>query len=209
MVDNEIKNEVLKLFREADSAIDDLPHPCTQGCSYCCYEQVRVSSIESPLIKDLLNEYPKIRDIIQGNVLEWFKYFNENTPDNKVLTTKDMVEFELKMLRERRPCPFLVDFNCTIYKVRPIVCRTYVVDRPVGECIENLTCTDSLESREIRIRSEEKLKNLVPDLFYMPLLYSVIDIYDLKLPVKSIAPLASFEVIGLPNNTLQRSQDSS
>lgn len=71
---------------------------CKAGCSKCCYTDISVFDIEADLVRD---------------------WFDQKTPEHKV---------EIKTLWANKvqdgACQFLYDEKCSIYEVRPIICRT-------------------------------------------------------------------------------------
>lgn len=74
---------------------------CKKGCANCCHGRVWITQLEADLIA-------KTQDLQVPRV-------DDNT-DEKTFPLRD----------SNRPCPFLsVDQACTIYNVRPLVCRTH------------------------------------------------------------------------------------
>lgn len=93
----------------------ELPHPvaCQEGCDSCCYNQVELTPPEALLIghhiagkfseaeKDLLLAHvARIIEIITG-----------------------MGKAESAARRREIPCPLLRNRTCSVYPVRPLVCR--------------------------------------------------------------------------------------
>lgn len=84
--------------------------PCREGCTHCCHTPALISRIEAALIAKET-----------GAVLQ--------TPPATALTSRTNYAYI------GTPCPFLRDNACSIYAVRPFVCRThYSVDA------DNLLC---------------------------------------------------------------------
>lgn len=71
---------------------------CIEGCSKCCYTDISIFEVESARIKDWLSQQ------------------------------NDEVQKELKLLwaskNEPGACSFLYNDRCSIYEVRPVICRT-------------------------------------------------------------------------------------
>jgi len=71
---------------------------CKSGCAKCCYTDISVFDVEANLIR------------------EWFNKLDEN------------FKKELKNIWSNKnnegACSFLYEEKCTIYEVRPIICRT-------------------------------------------------------------------------------------
>lgn len=80
---------------------------CTKGCSFCCHDKIFLTKTESlPIL-----EYIKEHNIKPDRILA-----------KKQQRAKDF--FQLKW--KDRKCPFLdKDQNCSIYPVRPIICRSH------------------------------------------------------------------------------------
>jgi len=66
-------------------------------------------------------------------MLRWFEYFNSVTPAD-VLRESDVLEFERRIAADRVACPFLINNECSIYPVRPLVCRTHAVNDTAELC---------------------------------------------------------------------------
>lgn len=82
---------------------------CKKGCAYCCHGRVWVQQVEADLIADTYGL--KIARILE-------------ITDEDTFPVRD----------SSRPCPFLsADLACTIYEVRPLVCRTHFNFEPTNE----------------------------------------------------------------------------
>ena len=77
---------------------------CKKGCSYCCHHPVSITPQEAALIGDYIGRKP--------SKPRHQEYRHES----------------------REPCPFLKDAACSIYKVRPIACRTFFTYDSVEYC---------------------------------------------------------------------------
>jgi Fe-S-cluster containining protein len=71
---------------------------CKEGCSKCCYTDISVFEVESTLIR------------------EWFEALNNDE--------KESLISKWNVKSPSGACTFLVDDSCSIYPVRPIICRT-------------------------------------------------------------------------------------
>jgi Fe-S-cluster containining protein len=105
----------------ADQLIDyfeaenHLPHPivCLAGCTSCCFNQVEVTPPEALLIGNYVaqNFSPEARDGLLTRV-------------NRALNFKaGKSKKKIARLRHKLPCPLLQDHKCSVYEVRPLVCR--------------------------------------------------------------------------------------
>lgn len=82
---------------------------CHKGCANCCHGRVWLHQVEADLIASTFGlTIPKI----------------QNLEDKDTFRIRDA----------SRPCPFLsADLACTIYEVRPLVCRTHFSFEPTNE----------------------------------------------------------------------------
>lgn len=77
---------------------------CREGCHTCC----------------LRHDVPVNIFEIMG--LSW--YISEVIDDSDI---RNVLREQLLNYNIEKPCPFLIDRRCAVYKVRPIACRTYCV----------------------------------------------------------------------------------
>lgn len=120
-------NKLNKVYEEADNAFRAIFNrhrsevKCKKGCYDCCYAVFDVSLIEGLFIRHLFElSHKKIKKQIRKNAQRTIKEYegayislqNEGTDPS--------------MLRIK--CPLLsADYECLLYKARPINCRTYGV----------------------------------------------------------------------------------
>lgn len=78
---------------------------CRKGCTYCCRLEVNAYPQESFRIARTLRERPNLELLIAA--------LADHAEKNREVTDK----------RQRDNCPFLVDQACSIYEIRPIMCR--------------------------------------------------------------------------------------
>ena len=135
---------------------------CKNGCSQCCYVSLSVFNIEAQLIKD------------------WFTALKPS--EKEVLKEKWLTPAQRKdnfFGEPKESCPFLVNESCTIYEVRPIICRTqglplkFVLEKEVavdacplnfedtelelGDCLDLDKLNLILSSLQIQDRSSERI----------------------------------------------------
>lgn len=77
---------------------------CKKGCGHCCHQAVAISSWEAERIAEAT-----------GKTISYFEPHPIDGTLQKVLMEKFTKE----------PCPFLVDSQCSIYDVRPLVCNMH------------------------------------------------------------------------------------
>jgi Fe-S-cluster containining protein len=92
-----------------------LPHPiaCREGCSFCCFNQVEATPLEALRIGHYVGENfsTEGKDALMARV----------TRSLRLKAGKS--QKQLARLRRRFPCPLLMGGRCSIYPVRPLVCR--------------------------------------------------------------------------------------
>lgn len=137
--------KIMKLYSKIDKTIkNDLKSLqikpfCRKGCSECCHQVFFISEVEFCVIIDYLLEHSKysIDNIIQSSK-EIMRYIKNNDPIlynnlNVNITGGNAKDFldALTFTKDNhisKGCVFLNNDNaCSIYKVRPLVCRTHGV----------------------------------------------------------------------------------
>ena len=120
-----LADRLISYFESANQ----LPHPiaCREGCSFCCFNQVEVTPLEALRLGHYVDQ-------------------NFSTEDQDALMARVTRSLRLKAgkskqeigrLRHQFPCPLLLDGRCSIYPVRPLVCRAmHTFD--AGACQEEL-----------------------------------------------------------------------
>jgi len=107
---------------------------CKAGCSYCCTLRVAATPAEIFLIARHLKQWPSDR---QGEVIQSLKTHAEYA---RGISTENYF----------LPCPMLANGRCTIYAVRPAMCRKYL-SLDVEECKKPEA--GASEDREMVIKS--------------------------------------------------------
>jgi len=108
---NALADQLIRSFESENS----LPHPiaCREGCSFCCFNQVELTPPEALLIGDYVarNFSREAQDGLMARVA-------------RALCLKaGKSQKKLARLRQQLPCPLLVGGRCSVYGVRPLVCR--------------------------------------------------------------------------------------
>jgi Fe-S-cluster containining protein len=103
---------VSNLQRGVDKVMDTAANAgsnfaCKSGCSHCC--NVQVHALE-PEVFRIAGALRKLGPVVQEGLLEKLR---QHAAMVRGLTLQD----------HRIPCPFLVDRLCSIYSIRPAVCR--------------------------------------------------------------------------------------
>ena len=88
---------------------------CKVGCSYCCYAQVSLTPPEAVFIGHFIKENYSLR---QTDALM------KRSTGNIRLTKGKSLEERIDIW-EKTPCIFLENDKCSIYEVRPFICRAW------------------------------------------------------------------------------------
>jgi len=118
-------------------SLECLPEPidCRPGCHYCCYNQPIVTPPEALLIGHSVQETFTDRERLE--------LFERMVSILEV--TRDKGQDEIMMMRHELPCIFLINGMCSLYEVRPAICRA---------CSSTSAehCATVFESRDTRAR---------------------------------------------------------
>ncbi|SMD00811.1 Putative zinc-or iron-chelating domain-containing protein [Desulfocicer vacuolatum DSM 3385] len=88
---------------------------CGAGCSYCCHAQVKVTPLEALVIFDWVGKnFSQIRRTL----------LKKRIDNNRKLTEGVNLEHRV-MVKDQTPCIFLENGVCSIYPVRPLICRAW------------------------------------------------------------------------------------
>lgn len=88
---------------------------CSSGCDYCCYSQVTIVPLEALLIYAFVGE--------QFSQIEQIDLVNRIN-DSMYLTGGKTIEQQYTV-KQDNPCVFLDAGCCSIYPVRPFICRAW------------------------------------------------------------------------------------
>jgi Fe-S-cluster containining protein len=116
------------------------PASCRAGCGACCRQLVPIGEPEALHIAELVQALPPDRAAV---VRERFRAALEalgaglagrlrDRDANKSLDQRR--ELGLEYFRAGVPCPFLENESCSIYELRPLSCREYLVSSPAENC---------------------------------------------------------------------------
>jgi Fe-S-cluster containining protein len=111
----------------------DLPRPlaCRTGCDHCCFNQVELTPPEALVI---------------GHFVEL--HFSLEERERLLVSTKEALRVkagkgkrEIAKIRRELPCPLLQAQKCSVYLVRPLVCRA-MHSLDAGQCQSSLQAGD-------------------------------------------------------------------
>lgn len=111
--------QIMALAQDMVKNIDDAQTcagvECGPGCSYCCYTQVKLTPAEALFAFSwIAREFSD-----QDQILLW-----KRVDSNRRLTEGRSLSARVK-IKESTPCIFLKDNKCSIYPVRPFICRSW------------------------------------------------------------------------------------
>jgi len=96
-----------QLYQATDSAQEraniTFKTTCSEGCSFCCHEKIALSQTETKHLREVLKDVKFNKQLVN----------RQNSRDFDTLKWVD------------KKCGLLKDGKCTIYKDRPLVCRTH------------------------------------------------------------------------------------
>lgn len=114
---------------------------CRKGCSQCCYQIFRITSLDAYIIKNHLDRLPyEEKDSLREKAKSYIKNFSENNSDGE------------SFLKQSIPCPALGnEGECTIYEARPVICRRF------GPPIYDYKTPDNIFACELNFESGEEI----------------------------------------------------
>jgi Fe-S-cluster containining protein len=106
---------------------------CKKGCSECCHLRVDTTAIEADMIQRHVKEHFDHMDKLKlvSRIRENGKYY----PEPRTFGEEYPGDLAEGYFQRHIPCPFLSkERACTIYEVRPLLCRTYIVFSNPQQC---------------------------------------------------------------------------
>jgi Fe-S-cluster containining protein len=146
-----IINVVLKTIRSKGNRI-----PCLKGCSACCNRcLVPLSVPEAFRLKEDVEKMPVLRrETIWKDCLEASRYILTHKPPKKFIhlsvQSPSNDQSHLNLISNwysslKLPCPFLYQGACSIYELRPLVCREHYIIGPAEGCSEEHSSAKVIE----------------------------------------------------------------
>lgn len=125
--------------KELDILMATVPSACSKSCDACCYQMVSSHTWEEELIGDYIQHtmHADKRAQVRRQMMDWWKYLTgilRPVSREHPLTLQEVQELTQHMITHRIMCPFLVDHQCSIYPVRPAMCRAHVVSSDPAQC---------------------------------------------------------------------------
>jgi Fe-S-cluster containining protein len=143
--------ELLPILQDFDSSMinrvvdeaTEAGHPvsCRKGCGACCRQMVPLSIFEAEFLGQWISTLPAER---QAALEERFRSALTRLREAGILDKimdqtwgaddKSFVQMAVDYFHAGVPCPFLEDESCGIHRIRPLVCREYLVTSPAKLC---------------------------------------------------------------------------
>lgn len=142
---------VLKTVRDKGDRI-----PCLKGCSACCNRYlVPLSAPEAFRLKEDVEKMPVLRrETIWKNCLDASRYILAHKPPKKFINqsaqSSSNNSSHLNLISNwysnlKLPCPFLYQDACSIYELRPLVCREHYIIGSANGCSEGHSSAKLIE----------------------------------------------------------------
>lgn len=141
--ENSLAADAIRLYSNLDKELNEELYSktmplCSKGCYECCSQYFTISEVEFAIIMEFLvrnKGFDATKEIVKIG-LENNKKFQEKEPqyynqlEKNITGMKQDQFFEITMrnmpLNQSTPCIFLdEECKCSIYPVRPIICRTH------------------------------------------------------------------------------------
>ncbi len=114
---------------------------CREGCAACCRHPVPLTPLEARMLSEWLDQQPEGRKaVLRERIRKAAARLEEAgiarrlrestyTSGRSALHALGLEYFALGI-----PCPFLEEERCSIYSIRPMRCREYMVVSPAERC---------------------------------------------------------------------------
>jgi Fe-S-cluster containining protein len=119
---------------------------CKLGCAACCRQMVPLCIFEAEALTTWIRSLPEARqrelDRRFDDVLRKFAaagLIDRMVNEDWLAETESARQLASEYLHQRIACPFLENESCSIYPIRPLACREYVVTSPPEHCYDPAT----------------------------------------------------------------------
>lgn len=134
-----VNPRVTAAHADLDARMATVPAVCGAGCDACCYQMVSVHTWEEELIGGYIENtmHAGVRAVVRRQLIEWWKHLKgilRPVSRANPLILGEVQAMTRYMIANRVMCPFLVERRCSIYPVRPAMCRAHVVASDPGRC---------------------------------------------------------------------------
>lgn len=114
------------------------PVSCKRGCNACCHLVTWATPTEAKGIVEHLERDPLRRQYLHDVVMPRAR--------EQAAMLRDETMTHRRWHDEQRACPLLLDGSCSVYRLRPIVCRTLLVISDPKACEPPQQSTESLDT---------------------------------------------------------------
>lgn len=186
---------VVETARAAHAAMErrigPMPKACHAGCSACCHQIVDVLNREASLVTDFVaQEMPAPqRERAREQADAWLRTFNGVTraaTPAAPLRPEEVNAARVEFRRRREACPFLIGGQCTIYPVRPVICRSHIVETDPEACARDIGRVGTEAARQVAREEVRAFDPAVHPLSGMPLVLQVAGVLGVREPVKPL-----------------------
>ncbi len=168
----------LTVHNLVDKEMSKLDKVCRKGCYTCCHQIVDTLTWEEPRILDFIsaNFDRKQRRQLSRNLTKWFEAFNLCTPEANTqnpLNFQNIMDVQYQFREKRIACPFLMNAECAIYPVRPLVCRVHYQKTAQSDCINHPHRFPPEDAQQIFANAVKKFDSHAYPVMSKPLAYVV------------------------------------
>ncbi|MBX9601454.1 MAG: YkgJ family cysteine cluster protein [Bryobacteraceae bacterium] len=113
---------------------------CREGCAHCCRQLVPMSALEALEIGDWIAQQPAGEQAaLKARFEETARKLAANGLNTDAGYMNGLEQQQLRAYAEQYiaayvDCPFLRNERCSIYEIRPMACREYLVTSPAENC---------------------------------------------------------------------------
>lgn len=187
----EIKDVTEKVHGKVNKSIAAIDKACHKGCSACCHQIVDVFTWEEPRIIEYITAKldNKKKKKIAKNLKAWFKLFNKKTrPADRTnpLTFEEVRQIQHIFREDKIACPFLLGMECSIYPVRPLVCKTHYAVGSAEQCKSDPHLITPEQGQTILIDAGKSFKPEMFPVALRPLPYLVAPEFDDSITAKQM-----------------------
>jgi Fe-S-cluster containining protein len=119
---------------------------CKAGCGACCRQMVPLSIFEAETLSAWIRTLSESRqEELAGRFdqallsLAAAGLIDRMVNEDWLAETESARQLALDYFYKRVPCPFLENESCSIYPIRPLICREYLVTSPPQYCADPAT----------------------------------------------------------------------
>lgn len=140
---------MLSLYNKIDEILsENIEFKCKNNCCECCSDYFYISEEEFLVILNYMEDKFNMEEIqyIKEKSIQYMEYIKNNYNEeykalNTVILEKNIKGNDKSLIKKLMPdsnikikCIYLSDGKCSIYKVRPIICRIYGTINLINSC---------------------------------------------------------------------------